>query len=336
MKGIGKLILHPDFEQTLKELCNQDIMLPHEGGLYNYSSMTSGFPDTGKVVQLEDSLTLPLDAKRGTSLLKTYPVCGYDESWLKFTALEGTAYFTSHALVLASTSDYVPIVLATFNFYTRSHSLVKQADMIKLSENVEVDYHRDYLRDKVSFLLEHTPKHCILLIDGPLISGDLYTIMSDSVGLLLDRDVLCVHFVKNSLSNIVTENNEKLKGLYNSDMHWLNDTLTTGERSSFYLYQDLHNPKNAKVFSYVKTLHGSPQRIEFHHDTFRKYHDIVPTIMDLVYYLVLVQGSHSNPQVRPIAIAEKYARSILHYIDIHKEFKRAKLTPTMDQVRFGG
>ncbi len=50
-------------------------------------------------------------------------------------------------------------------------------------------------------------------------------------------------------------------------MHWLNELLQPGQRSSFFKYQDMHNVKNAKVFSYLKALGTSPQRVEFHRDT---------------------------------------------------------------------
>lgn len=57
--------------------------------------------------------------------------------------------------------------------------------------------------------------------------------------------------------------------------------------------------------------------------------------MDLVYYLLLVQGDLKNPQIRPIAIAEKYARKTLQLIDINKLTYGSGLIPTMNQDRFG-
>ena len=58
-------------------------------------------------------------------------------------------------------------------------------------------------------------------------------------------------------------------------------------------------------------------------------------IMDLIYYLLLVQGDLRNPQVRPIAIAEKYARETIHLVDINKLTRDSGLIPTMNQERFG-
>lgn len=336
MNDLSQLILHPNFQRTLEELGSRDVFLPPEGEPQSFSGTMGLISESGKVTALEEVAAYPVDARAGCRFAEDFTLCAYDESWLKFDALEGTAYFTTHALALVTDTDYVPVVLATFYFYTRSKTMTERSKFIKYSETVDVDYHRDYLRDKVKFLLAHVPPKCLLLIDGPLISGDLYTIMSDANELLLEKEILPVFFVKNSLSNVVTENIDGLQGKYNSDMHWLNELLRPGQRSSFFKYQDLHNAKNAKVFSYLKALDSSPQRVEFHHETYQRYEDSIPSVMDLVYYLMLVQGSTTNPQVRPIAVAEAYARSLLRYVDIDKQFKQAKITPTMNQVRFGG
>jgi hypothetical protein len=72
-----------------------------------------------------------------------------------------------------------------------------------------------------------------------------------------------------------------------------------------------------------------------HIDTYIKYEKIIPKIMDMVYYLMLVQGDLNNPQARPIAVAEKYARATLSLIDINKIMKEVGISPTMNQTRFG-
>ena len=333
---LSHLILHPDFQKTLRELSNRDVFLPPEGDPQNFSGTLGMLPETGKVTALEPIEAFSVGASEGMDMSREYTLCAYDESWLRFDALEGTAYFTTHALVLVAESDYVPIVLATFYFYTRSKAMTERSHFIKYSDAIDIDFKRDYLRDKVAFLDTHVPGKCLLLVDGPLISGDLYTILVDAHERLLARDILPVFFVKNSMSNAVTENIDGLQGLYNSDMHWLNELLRPGQRSGFFKYEDLHNPRHAKVFSYLKSLTTSPQRVEFHADTLEKYGDSIPKVMDLVYYLMLTQGSTTNPQVRPIAVAEAYARSLLRYIDIDKQFRQAKITPTMNEVRFGG
>jgi hypothetical protein len=87
----------------------------------------------------------------------------------------------------------------------------------------------------------------------------------------------------------------------------------------------------------LKAFDLSPIRVEMHTETYKKYIQHIETILNMIYYLLLVQGDYRNPQVRPIAISEKYARAVLKYIDVHKLFKEMKFTPTMNQARgFGG
>ena len=149
------------------------------------------------------------------------------------------------------------------------------------------------------------------------------------------KNIIPVFFVKNSLSDIVTSSIDSLKGKYNSDLHWAFKLLKNGKRSNFFHYIDAVNPKNSKVFCYIKVFNSSPQRIEFHSETFKKYHQLILDILDMIYYQILVQGNENNPQVRLIAIAEKYARSTLKLINIEKIINKVGITPTMNQKRFG-
>ena len=80
----------------------------------------------------------------------------------------------------------------------------------------------------------------------------------------------------------------------------------------------------------------SPQRIEFHVDTYASFKEAINNIMDLIYYLLLVNGDVKNPQIRPIYVSEKYARSVLKMIDTYNLIKTSGLIPTMNQLRFGG
>ncbi len=118
-------------------------------------------------------------------------------------------------------------------------------------------------------------------------------------------------------------------------MHWAYKYLKKGQRTNFFKYADRNNPDNAKIFCYIKVFDLSPQRVEFHIDTFQKYREKMDEIMDLIHYLILAQGDLKNPQVRPIAIAEKYARDTLRLTDIYKLARKSGLVPTMNQERFG-
>ena len=55
----------------------------------------------------------------------------------------------------------------------------------------------------------------------------------------------------------------------------------------------------------------------------------------MIYYQILVQGNDNDPQVRLIAIAEKYARSTLKLVNIDKILKKVGIIPTANQKRFG-
>ncbi len=192
----------------------------------------------------------------------------------------------------------------------------------------------DYIKDRIEFLVEYTPDGSVLFIDGPLIAGDVYVRMIGAMDTFHEKNLFPAFFIKNSNSNLVTDNTSGLRGKYNSDLHWANVLLKPGQRSSFFKYVDVNNPRNAKVFCYFKTFRSSPLRIEFHLDTYEREQDRIPSIMDLVHYYGLVQGDARNPQIRPIAIAEKFARATLKLVDFDRIMRTAGATPTINQERF--
>jgi hypothetical protein len=85
----------------------------------------------------------------------------------------------------------------------------------------------------------------------------------------------------------------------------------------------------------MKAFHGFPERVEMYTSTFEKYRSLIPSLMNLLSYFYIVQGDRSNPQVRPIAIAEKYAREGLKILNIPVLLSRLGFRPTINQVRFG-
>jgi hypothetical protein len=117
-------------------------------------------------------------------------------------------------------------------------------------------------------------------------------------------------------------------------MHYAYNLLNTGERTSFYSYLD-DVGKKGKIFSYIKSFNISPQRIEFDLTTFQENKDIINNIVDLIHYLTICQGDKNNPQIRPIAIAEKFARSTIKLYDIYNLMKNLGLISTINQERFG-
>jgi hypothetical protein len=152
---------------------------------------------------------------------------------------------------------------------------------------------------------------------------------------LHSKNVKPIFIVKNSDSNMVIDNNEELKRKYNSDLHWSFKFLNVGQRSPLFYYKDESNHKNVKYFCYIKAFDCGIQRIEIHPDTFNLIGKDLENTMDLIFYLYLSHGDLSNPQIRPIAIAEKYAREFLKVANSYNIMKHSGLVPSMNQERFG-
>ncbi len=334
---LNRVVVHPALAETIKEVAELGASLPDLTPNVPYLPEEMSFP-TGELVTVVGALEKRgLDAELGCKYMQTgRPVSAYDESIGKFVSLEGTAYCTSHSLVLVGPSAYMPANYLTFYFYTRSQELAKHSKHIRLSDDPEMDSKKDYIRDRIRFLEKVAPERSILFVDGPLIGGDVYTFMVNSINAFHRRDIIPVFFVKNSSSNLVTDNIRELRNKYNSDLHWSYTYLEPGERTNWFIYRDRVNPENAKVFCYLKAFALSPQRVEFHWKTYQKYGALVDGLADMVYYLLIVQGNPQNPQVRPVAVAEKYARETLGLVNILALMKDAGMSPTMNQVRFGG
>ena len=334
-KQIKKLIVPNAFKETVKEIKKINISIPFIPSSIELNFSNYIFPPNGELVSVIDEIKVEdLNSQVGEQIAhEGRQIAAYDESINKFSALEGTAYLTSHSMTIVGEGDFIPINLLTLYFYTRSKSITDKCHFVKHSENPEMDSKKDYIKDKIGLLEEYAPNQSILLIDGPLIGGDVYTFMIQAIKKFLGKDVISLFFVKNSSSNLATDNLGDLKYKFNSDMHWAYKILKSGQRTNFFRYVDRNNPKNAKVFCYLKAFNLSPQRVEFHIDTYNRYVEEIPQLMDLVYYLTLVQGDMKNPQLRPISIAEKYARETLKLVDINNLMRTVGLNPTMNQER---
>lgn len=337
MDNFSKLFFHPSFNDTIAEINRLNIQLPPNPSDQEMDFHLYTYPQNGKLVsKLEDIKSYKLDPKKGGNLAKNgITICAYDESINKFSGLEGTAFLTSHSLIVHHKNDYLPLNLLTFYFYTRAETFSKDSNLIKYSQNPETDSKKDYVTDRKKLIVDNTPNNSIIFIDGPLIGGEISSYTFKLNDELLKKNVIPIFFVKNSTSNLVTDNIEELRGKYNSDMHWAYKSLKHGERTNLFKYVDQFNDRNAKIFCYLKAFNLSPQRVEMHSNTFEKYSNQINDLLDLSYYLLLVQGDLKNPQIRSISIAEKYARSTLKLIDINKIMKNSDIIPTMNQERFG-
>jgi hypothetical protein len=331
----SRLLFHPSFDETLKELKKKKIILPSNPANLEIDFSRYGYPQEGALISsVEDFGKIKLDCNEGERLFNSALVCAYDESVDKFEGLQGTAYLTSHSMIIHGANDYIPVSLLTFYFYTRSSLLSRDSKYIKYSEEPEADSNRDYIVDRRKLLTENVPENSIIFIDGPLIGGNLATATIDLNKSFVAKGIVPICFVKNSNSNLLTDNIAELKGRYNSDMHWAYSFLEAGERTSLFRYTDGVNPNLTKIFCYMKAFDVSPQRIELDMMTYSKYSSHVNDLFDLAYYLLLAQGDLRNPQIRSIAVAEKYARTTLRLINFEQMMKDLGITPTMNQGRF--
>lgn len=333
----SKLLFHPTFDDTIKEINNMKIILPSNPLDLEMDFTRYSYPKNGELVStIEEIQKKQLNPKIGEKLCTNELfICAYDESINKFLGLEGMAYLTSHSLVLLSNFDFIPISLITLYFYTRSFILTQKSKYIKHSNDPEVDSKRDYVSDRNSFLINNIPNNSIAFIDGPLIGGQISSYTLELNDKLLKRNIIPIFFVKNSTSNLIVNNIKEIKGKFNSDMHWSYRFLKRGERTNLFMYVDRYNKKNAKIFCYLKAFDTSPHRIEIDINTYKKHNKLITHLLDVIYYLLLAQGDLKNPQIRPIAIAEKYARSTIRLINFTETMKYLGITPTMDQERFG-
>jgi hypothetical protein len=329
----NNIIIHPDFKRTIIDLAKKVHKLP-KPVFAAYDSDGFAYPVSPKLEVLGQIQKVKMDAQKGRDFFDKQEIYAYDESFGTFNALEGTAFLCSHSLVYVK-EKYLPVNKITLYFYTKSKSIKGDSTTIRYSDDQELDSKKDYYKDRIDLFREYVHDNSILLIDGPLIAGNAYVLFIQEIEKLLDRDVCTIFFVKNSGGNVVTDNVPELKGIYNCDLHWASQYLELGERTNLFKYTDLDNKENSRVFCFIKAYNASPQRVEFHSATYEKYKSIINDALDMIYYLLLVQGKVENPQVRPIAIAEMYARETLKLFDINKELRDAGIMATMNQVRFG-
>lgn len=289
----------------------------------------------GKVAILENDRNV----KKHNVLLHTPSLDGnrkvlaYDESIQKFNMLQGTVAFTSHSLIESEEEDYGYSCQLTTYFLTRAKKY-KEIKKALVSDKPEDEFKKRYLSDRYHFLLSHVPENSVLFIDGPLIGLQRSSWNIKLVKALMEKDVIPVFYVKNSYSRMLIDNLcGDFKKEYNSDLDFVNKLLSVGQRTSLVSYQDEDVSNNKKVFGYIKCYDGVPQRFELYPDTYFKYSDQIEEIMSMLYYYSLLHGDIDNPQIRPIAIAERYARESLNFFPPYQLVQTIGLEETMNAKR---
>lgn len=331
----GKIIIHPEFYKTIEAIEENKFSISQTSNSTNFDFDPFTYPSGNNLLTKVENIDLKtLNNGNGQQMVSKFPaIVGYDESMYIFQGLEGSSCLTTHCLVLHGKNEYLPVVMATYYFYTRAQRYSQVDQVIRCTQEIEEEMKKDYTNDRLNFLIENVPNNSIVFIDGPLIGGNLSYATRELNHRLLEKGAIPVFFVKNSNSNLVTDNDDSLKNRYNSDMDWAHKNFKMGERSPFFKYIDQKNKENGKIFAYFKTSNLTVQRIEFDINTFEKYKPLIDDIVDLSFYLLNVHGNSKNPQIRTIAIAEKYAREVLKYLK-NQELGMFNFTPTMNTIRF--
>lgn len=270
-----------------------------------------------------------------SDLMADWNVYAYDESVQNYRALEGDLLFCSAATI--KIEDKYSFNLSVLPYFLTSIGKFKNSndEDIRFVENISEERNLIMVKTKIESIEDSIEPHSIVLIDGPLIGGNASKYIEDMDELLRRKDCIPLYFVKNSDSRLVIDTNEKLTRQFNSDFHWAASLLKTGYRTAFFKYTDQLVNRHTKVFAYLKALCGFSERVEMHSATFEKYHSLLPFLMSLIAYFYILQGDYSNPQVRPIAIAEKYAREGIRVLNIPALLSKMGFRPTINQVRFG-
>lgn len=335
-ENTNKILLQEDYFQRVLEASKINTVFTQKPD-YSKINIVDGISGDIQISSIEEMSKYKLSATNGFAFSQNTNFAGYDESKFQFLTLEGTANITSHSLVGYYGSDIYPTSLLTFYFYTRSKKILSSSKYVKASEDPTSDANYDYVIDRNQIIETSSIANSIVFIDGPIIGGNISSYTRNLVFSLHKKNIIPIFFVKNSDSNLVINSSLEFKEKYNSDLHWSYQILKHGERTQLFRYTDKYNKENSKLFCYIKPHDFiTPQRIEFHPDTYQIYGDYFAEIFDLIYYLILAHGDINNPQIRPIAIAEKYSREVIRVLRPETILRNSSLIQTMDQSRFGG
>ena len=167
--------MHTDFLKTIEAINANKFNLFSKSNAKDFDFDPFTYP-SGKnlLTSLENMHPKDLDIQNGQHMLSMYPIIvGYDESMFIFPGLEGSSCLTTHCLALHGKDAYLPMVMATYYFYTRSKSYSEYSSVIRVSQDIEDEMKRDYAKDRLKFLTDCVPENSLIFIDGPLIGGNL-------------------------------------------------------------------------------------------------------------------------------------------------------------------
>lgn len=288
----------------------------------------------------EDDDIFTLDVRNGCRLCNdnNILISAYDEAINKYSTLEGKAVYVSHSLIYLHDNKYYPVNKLTMLFVTKSKMIAKNMSNCIVADKWDIDTtaNVEIARQKRDFITTYSSDKSLLLIDGPFLAGDGLAVFRGIIKeRFVDHEIVPIFIVKNSNTSLVVDSISELKGQYNSDLHWSNEILGAGQRTRFFEYTDKYNKDNSKMFCYMKFYDkASPIRIEIPTAIYQTCFSSIKSFLDIIYYTILEQGNvNTNPQARPIAVAEMFARETLNLVNFNKDMKNSLLTPTMNENR---
>jgi len=329
----GYIAYHKDFESIFDDIRKVKIgkLITNEGSTLSIDDL---FLTSDSKVEYFDEELKSLDPKKGHSLINKYNIGGFDESYAEFSAIEGSIYNTAYSYVHLTDEDWRSYNWLSNHFISRSKLITEQSDKLQYHQDPNSFFKEIYAKERSSFLVDNIPEDTLLFFDGPLLGGQINHYTLDMIDKLQTKKIFPIFFVKNSYSNMVTEGIKELKGKFNSDIHWANESIKTCQCSQWFYYTDKINNRNQKLFCYLKSFNDvSSQRIELHPSTYHYLEGEIQNILDMIIYLMFENGDKKNPQVRPIAIAEKFARQTRKFTNVQKLIKDSGLIPTMNEER---
>lgn len=330
----GKLIMDKNFETMLSGLQNTELSEPQNDSICAYDSSLYA---SGKVVKIEDEDVCDMDAVAGynVAVSKDSLICAYSESSQIYDMIDGRAISSAHTLVYIKDSEYVPISFVSLKYITHSKNVADcLGSGVIISDHVSRDTAISIAKDKMLLLDNYCIPNSLLFVDGPLIAGDDYTTFIKQIDRFCENNIVSVFFISSSDSCMVVDNVESLLNQFNSDTHWAATILKPGQRTAFYSYIDQYNSHNSKAFCYIKPGNNSNiVRLELPLVIFNQYRNVINNVLNLAYYMILVQGKMSAPQVRLISVARMYAKEILKTIDLKREIEKHRIQTMINNSR---
>ena len=336
----NEVLVGDGFYEFFSDIDKLKIKLPEGPEPVGYEIDIERINNDAKITRSEEEKDrYDLDIKNGCLLTnhENILISAYDEAINRYSAIEGKATYVSHSLIYLYEGKYYPLNKLTTLFVTKSEEISKTMTNAVFADKWDIDTTTNVKvsEQKRDFITKYSCDNSLLLIDGPFLAGDGMAVFRGIIKeRFIDHGIVPIFVVKNSSAELVVESISALKGKFNSDLHWSKTILEEGQRTCFYRYTDKKIPDNTKMFCYMKfSKNASPIRIEIPTAIYYKYQPSINSYLDVIYYTLIEQGNFYNPQPRPIAIAEMFARETLNLYDFNKEMKLSNFTPTMNQNR---